>query len=280
VTARESWERSVRFLTDWLKDEQKPELAIVLGSGLGSVIPQLHHSKRISYQQIPGFKATHVAGHGGELVYGVHEKDGRSKAILLLSGRNHGYEGHSVHQVVHNVRSVIGLGVKGIVLTNAAGCLAPQFKIGTPMLITDQINLTGKTPIEGSEFQDLGPLFLDMTCAYHKEWQTIIRDHFKQENKILFEGVYAGLMGPTYETPAEVRMLQGFGAQSVGMSTVWECIAAKHMGAKVAGISCLTNFGAGLIPSELVSHDDVLANGKNFANEFGDALFGAFLKLN
>lgn len=250
---------SLAFLAGRFGEAYQPEVCIVLGSGLSGVFPDESLKEKISFNDLPGFKATAVKGHSGDLA--VIEKDGRN--IVVLRGRVHGYEGYDPGEIVHNLRTMISWGAKKVLLTNAAGCLQPHWKVGEIMLITDQINATSTTPLAGDYGLGFGPRFVDMSQAYCPELQNIARTAFQEQNLPLREGVYCGVPGPAYESPAEVRMFQAFGASAVGMSTVFETLAARQLNARVLGLSCLTNYGTGILKQPL-SHEEVLAAGKSF----------------
>ncbi len=231
-----------------------PSVAVVLGSGLGAFAEQLVDSQIVSYGDIPGFPGVGVVGHAGRLVIGQIGPGGAR--VVAMSGRAHLYEGHSASVVVHPVRALRLWGVKSIVFTNAAGCIHPDFAPGELMLITDHINMTGLNPLTGPNDDRFGTRFPDMSDAYDPVFCDLLRQVAASHSAVLREGVYAGLKGPSYETPAEIRMLGRVGADAVGMSTVCEVIAAHHAGMRAAGISCLTNYAAGLSSSPL-SHAEV-----------------------
>ncbi len=239
--------KSIREKTDFI-----PEIAIVLGSGLGKLADSIESPIVIPYEEIAGFPKPTVIGHGGKLVFGrVGEAN-----VVVMQGRVHLYEGHSPEDVVLPVRTLGLLGIKSLILTNAAGGVNPAFSPGELMVIRDHINLQSSNPLTGMNDDSLGTRFPDMSEAYNKKFSEIIIE-CAIENKIdIRSGVYAGLTGPTYETPAEVNMLRILGADAVGMSTVAECIAANHMGIKVCGVSLITNMAAGLSKTKL-SHKEV-----------------------
>lgn len=230
----------------------QPRLGIVLGSGLGAVADAMDLDAVLEYRDLPGFHSSTVVGHAGRLCLGRLG----GAAVAVMQGRIHLYEGHPERDVVFPVRVLCRLGIDALVVTNAAGGIDRAFSAGDLMLITDQLNLTGRNPLLGENEEALGPRFPDMSAAY----DPALRDHAHAvaaaEGFALREGVYAGLLGPTYETPAEVRMLRGLGAAAVGMSTVLEVIAARHMGTRVLGLSVISNLAAGLSPGPL-SHDEV-----------------------
>ncbi len=228
-----------------------PEVAIVLGSGLGSLLERVEVTAELPFTEVPGLPASTVPGHAGRFVLG---RLGAAR-VLVSAGRVHLYEGHTAAEVTLPVRFMADLGVRTLVLTNAAGTLHPDFPPGTWMMISDHLNLTGTSPLTG------GPHFVDMSAA----WDAELRARFSllagKHGMPLHSGVYAGLPGPQYETPAEVRMLRTLGADAVGMSTVLEAIQARALGLRLAGFSCLTNWAAGLAPGGL-SHAEVIDTGR------------------
>ncbi|MGH9210372.1 MAG: purine-nucleoside phosphorylase [Acidimicrobiales bacterium] len=242
------------------------DVAVVLGSGwrpaadrLGSVVAE------VSTADLGGFPASTVAGHSGR-VRSVASSAGRR--VLVFLGRVHGYEGHEPAAVVHSVRAARAAGCTAIVLTNASGGIREGLRVGQPVLIADHLNLTGRSPLAGAEPPgDLPSRFVDLTEAYAPR----LRELARSVDGSLEDGVYAALPGPHYETPAEIRMLRGLGADLVGMSTVWETIAARHVGLEVLGLSLVTNLAAGLT-GEPLSHADVLAAGRDAADRMGALL--------
>lgn len=229
-----------------------PKVGMVLGSGLGAYIDTLEEMIEIPYDEIPYFNETTVEGHKGRLILG--KVNGVNVAIL--QGRLHAYEGYDMEQVVFPVRTLATLGAEYIFLTNAAGGINFSYKQGDLILIKDHINLMGKNPLVGPNIAELGPRFPDMTKAYCGELRELFKLSAKEINYDLKEGVYGAVLGPTYETPAEINMFRTIGADMVGMSTVPECIAANHLGIKVAGISCITNMAAGIEEKEL-KHEEI-----------------------
>lgn len=275
--------KSVEYLDSWNEGAKVPDIAIVLGSGLSQVVPNYAEMRCLSYEDIPGFKSTNVPGHAGELRIGsikstFNKKETKTREVAFLHGRNHAYEGNDPGEVVHNIRALLTWGVKGIILTNAAGCLNKKWELGRMMLISDQINATGLSPIIDDYGRDFGPRFVDMSKAYSYSWQVQFKSTAALIKEELYSGVYYGVLGPQYETPAEINMMQNLGAHSVGMSTVLETIAARQMGAKVAGISCLTNYGAGLSSSPL-SHEEVMSMGKKFASNMANIVLNTIVDL-
>ncbi len=249
MTIAEKLTQTATWLT--AKMPAKPDTAVVLGSGLGDFVKTLNGGD-IPYAQIPNFPQVGVVGHAGRLVFGQLGP----RNVIAFQGRVHLYEGHPVADTVFAVRTAIQLGAKTVILTNAAGGINAKFKAGDLMVIDDHLNLTGHNALYGKNEDALGPRFPDMSVAYDAELRALAHAQAKALGVTLQHGIYAGLLGPSYETPAEIRMLRTLGADAVGMSTVNETLAARHMGARVLGISCVTNIAAGL-SSELMSHDDV-----------------------
>lgn len=227
-------------------------LAVVLGSGLGGYATTLPEAVTIPYEDIPGFPAPRVEGHAGRLV----STTAASAPVLVLAGRVHTYEGWALDEVVFGVRTAVACGAEVVVLSNAAGGVGEGLEPGDLVLITDHINLAARNPLIGQNDDRLGPRFPDMSTVYPKELRAVAREAAGTAGVTLREGVYAWFLGPSYETPAEVQMARRLGADLVGMSTVPEAIAASHMGARVLGISLVTNLAAGISPVPL-SHDDV-----------------------
>jgi len=250
-----------------------PDLAIVLGSGLGALAdsPEAKSGLSIPFTDIPGFPAPTVAGHGGKLVF--CEFEGRK--LVLQAGRFHFYEGHPMPLVVAPMRLYGRLGVKAVLLTNAAGALNATFGVGDLMALTDHINLFGTNPLIGPNVEP-GPRFPDMTAIYDPGFRAHLHACALKLGQTLREGVYLGLTGPSYETPAEIRAFRVMGADAVGMSTVPEAIVARQEGMRVAGISCLCNMAAGILPQAL-THKEVLEAGAAAAGRF-EALVRAFVR--
>lgn len=255
----------IKQSADFIKSElpETPKMAITLGSGLGEFKNRLTDIKTIPYENIIGFKRTSVAGHTGELIFG---KIG-STPVICLSGRYHAYEGHDQDQIVFPARVMKFLGVKYLLLTNAAGGINTDYNPGDLVVIKDHINMTGKNPLVGENLEELGPRFPDMSNAYNKDFREIINSAASECEIKIKSGVYVGVLGPTYETPAEIRMFKTIGADLVGMSTVPEAIAAHHCGLIVGGISCVTNMAAG-IKDEVLAHDDVKEQAKKVTETF------------
>jgi purine-nucleoside phosphorylase len=242
-----------------------PPVGIVLGSGLGAFTENLANAETFSYSDLPHFPKTRVVGHAGQLVVGTIGANG--PRVAALSGRVHLYEGHATAHVVHSVRALWRWGVRAVVFTNAAGCINPAFEPGDLMMITDHINLSGHNPLTGLNDDRMGPRFPDMSSAYTPALRDDLRSAAKATDVALREGVYAGLAGPCYETPAEIRMLGICGADAVGMSTVCEVIAGRHLGLQIAGISCITNYAAGL-SNQALSHAEVKATANRVRENF------------
>src|SRR2546421_5519373 len=244
--------------------EHHADTAIILGSGLNSLVVDPAKDKIVPYAEFSEIPKPSVPGHVGRFVLGEIE----NTKIIFAQGRVHLYEGHSARDVTSIVRVLAEAGVKQLIVTNAAGALNPKFKPGDWMMITDHINLTGTSPLLGSA------KFLDLTDAYSLRLREKFRAAARKIDIVLHEGVYVGGIGPQYETPAEVRMLQKLGADAVGMSTVLEVIQARALGLEVAGFSCLTNLAAGL-SKEKLSHEEVLEVGKKAAANFAKLLRAA-----
>lgn len=230
----------------------RPRLGIVLGSGLGAFADQLEDAVAVPYAALPGFAHSTVQGHAGRLVAGRCA----GVPLLVMQGRVHRYEGHPLAQVVLPVRAMIAAGCGTLVLTNAAGGIRPDLAPGGLVLITDHLNLVGDNPLLGPNDERLGPRFPDLSVAYDLDLRAAAHAAAREAGLTLAEGVYAALSGPCYETPAEVRMLRTLGADVVGMSTVPEVIAARHMGARVLALSCVANAAAGL--GGVLSHLEVM----------------------
>lgn len=235
----------------------RPAIAVVLGSGLGAFAHELNGRQEIPYADIPGWPESTAIGHAGKLVLGVLN----DLPVAVLSGRAHYYEGHSPEKVVFGVRALGRLSVKAFVFTNAAGGINLAYRQGGLVLVSDHINLQGRNPLVGPNDDVLGPRFPDMSDAYCREFREIAKAVAAEQGIPLPEGVYAAVLGPSYETPAEIRFLRIIGADLVGMSTVPEVIAANHMGRKCLAISCVTNMAAGILPQK-ISHEEVLQNGE------------------
>jgi purine-nucleoside phosphorylase len=256
---------TLQFLKE--KTPFKPQVGVILGSGLGAFVKEIQTELVLPFRDIPNFMPTTVEGHQGNLIFGRV----KGKSIVALQGRNHFYEGHSMDMVVFPTRVMALMGIKVLVLTNSAGGLGDGMEAGDFMIIDDHINLMGTNPLMGPNIKEFGPRFPDMTEAYDKR---LIQKMEKilTKNKVRFhKGVYGGLSGPTYETPSEVRYLKIIGCSAVGMSTVPECIAANHLGLRVAAVSCITNLAAGISKHKL-SHDEVTVTAKKVELQFSSFL--------
>ncbi len=240
-----------------------PDLAIVLGSGLGDFAGTLGDAVSMPYGELPHWPASRIVGHEGRLVVG--SCGGRT--IAALAGRCHAYEGHDLRTVTFGVRALGLLGVRTLVLTNAAGGINTSFTQGGLMLIDDHINLLGNNPLVGENDERFGPRFPDMTAVYSRRLRDVAESAAVAAGVGLSHGVYAALLGPSYETPAEIRFLRTIGADAVGMSTVPEAIAARHMGMEVLGISCITNMAAGVLPQPL-DHAEVMETARRVRGQF------------
>ncbi len=244
-----------------------PKLGLILGSGLGKIADQLKEAVHIPYGEIPHFHATSVEGHAGILSIGKLS----DVPVVLLRGRFHRYEGYPMQEVAFPTRVVCALGIRTLILTNAAGGINTRYRPGDLMLIEDHINLMGDNPLLGPNLKELGPRFPDMTEAYHRDSLNTVRDTATRLDIPTHKGVYVGLLGPTYETPAEIRMLRTLGGDAVGMSTVPESIAANHLGVRVVGISCITNHAAG-ISAHRLTHQEVMEGSKLASEKLGRLL--------
>ncbi len=229
----------------------RPSMAVVLGSGLGGFADELSDRAELPYGEIPGWPVSTAIGHAGKLVIGT--LDGMPLAVM--AGRAHLYEGNTPAQVTHGVRVLRSIGIRGLVLTNAAGGINLALERGGLVLISDHLNLMGANPLVGANDETWGPRFPDMSDAYSREFRDIAKSVAADLAIPLTEGVYAAVLGPSYETPAEIRMLRAVGADVVGMSTVPEVIAANHMSMKALGISCVTNMAAGILPQKITAEE-------------------------
>jgi purine-nucleoside phosphorylase len=251
-----------------------PATAVVLGSGLGGFASSLERAASIPYGDIPNWPMSNVVGHEGRLVVG--EVSGRS--IAALSGRAHFYEGHDLRTVTFATRVLGALGVKTLILTNAAGGINSGFAPGDLMVIDDHINLLGSSPLVGPNDERFGVRFPDLTNVYSPRLRRLADETAAAQGLTLRHGIYAACHGPSYETPAEVRYLRTIGADAVGMSTVPEAIVARHMGIEVLGISCITNFAAGVLPQPL-NHDEVIETAKRVRGTFIALLTGVIAQI-
>jgi purine-nucleoside phosphorylase len=241
----------------------RPQIGLVLGSGLGSFADDLSEAVRIPYAEIPTFPCSTAIGHAGRLVVG---KSG-DVPVAVMQGRVHLYEGYSAAEVAFPTRVLARTGVRALILTNAAGGINLEYGQGALVILRDHISLQGQNPLTGANDERFGPRFPDMSYTYSKRYREIALEEAKKLSIPPREGVYAALAGPSYETPAEIRYLRAIGADLVGMSTVPEAIAARHMGMNVLAISCVTNMAAGIVDKALV-HDEVLEAGRRVMGEF------------
>ena len=251
-----------------------PMTALILGSGLGDFAGTLADAVVTPYEDLPNWPISRVVGHPGQLVVGTVA----GRRIAALAGRVHAYEGHSLDTVVFATRVMGRLGVKELIITNAAGGVNTAFSRGALMTIDDHINLIGANPLTGDNDERFGPRFPDMTEVYSKRLRRLADEAALAKGISLTHGVYAALGGPSYETPAEIRYLRIIGADAVGMSTVPEAIAARHMGLEVLGVSCITNMAAGVLPAPL-NHDEVLETTRQVRGSFISLLEGIVERL-
>jgi purine-nucleoside phosphorylase len=260
MTRRADLSTRLSYALAWVrgKSDVVPTAGVVLGSGLSGLADRLERATVIPYEEIPGFPVSKVPGHRARLVVGELPAEGRRVPIVAMQGRAHGYEGWSADDVAFGARVLCGLGVELLLVTNAAGGVNPSLAPGDLVRIVDHVNLSGLNPLVGDNDDRLGPRFPDMTEAYDARLGALLDGVAAERAVPLRTGVYACMLGPSYETPAEVRMLRALGADVVGMSTVPEVIAARHMGVPVAGVSVVTNLAAGLSRRTL-SHDEVAA---------------------
>jgi purine-nucleoside phosphorylase len=249
----------------------RPQIGLVLGSGLGGFADSLTEATRISYADIPAFPRSTAIGHAGQMVLG---KSG-AVPVAAMQGRVHLYEGYSAQEVAFPMRVFGRMGIRAVILTNAAGGINLNYQQGALVLIRDHINLQGTNPLVGPNDDRFGVRFPDMTQAYAREYRASAKEEAGKLGMTLHEGVYAALLGPSYETPAEIKYLRTIGADLVGMSTAFEVIAARHMGIKVLAISCVTNMAAGIIDQPL-SHQEVMETGERVKTSF-EALLRAVL---
>lgn len=256
---------SIREAAEYIrgKGAAAPEIGLILGSGLGILADLIKDAASIPYQDIPHFPVSTVEGHEGELLIGTIE----GRRVVMMKGRFHMYEGYGPETTAFPVRVMKELGVKSLLVTNAAGGVNTGFSPGDLMLITDHLNLTGRNPLIGPNDNALGVRFPDMSEPYSKRLIGIAREVAASQNFTFREGVYAGLLGPTYETPAEIVMLRRLGADAVGMSTVSETIVARHSGLEVLGISCITNMAAGILDQPL-AHEEVMETAERVRETF------------
>jgi purine-nucleoside phosphorylase len=249
----------------------RPKIGLVLGSGLGAFADQLADATRVPYSAIPSFPRSTAIGHAGQMVIG-HAGD---VPVAVMQGRVHLYEGYTAQEVAFPIRVFGRMGIGAVIITNAAGGINLKYKQGALVVLTDHINLQGTSPLVGANDDRLGLRFPDMTRAYAKEYVQFAREEAAKLGIDLQDGVYAALLGPSYETPAEIRHLRIIGADLVGMSTVAEVVAARHMGLKVLAISCVTNMAAGIL-DQILTHQEVMETGEKVRGQF-EALIRAVL---
>lgn len=256
----EMLQETTQFILE--KGVKEIDFGLILGSGLGELAEEIEEAIVIPYDQIPFFPTSTVVGHAGQLVYGTLS----GKKVLAMQGRFHFYEGHSMQTVTYPVRIMAALKAHSVIVTNASGGVNESFVPGDLMLITDHINFTGQNPLIGPNEDEIGPRFPDMSEAYTLTYREVAKEAASQLDLTLKEGVYMGYSGPTYETPAEIRMSRTMGADAVGMSTVPEVIVAAHSGLKVLGISCITNLAAGMQAN--LNHEEVVETTQRVKQSF------------
>lgn len=249
----------------------RPKIGLILGSGLGAFAESLSDFSRVPYSQIPTFPQSTAIGHAGQMVIG----NAGSVPVAAMQGRVHLYEGYSAQEVAFPIRVFGSMGIRAVILTNAAGGINLKYKQGALVLIKDHINLQGLNPLVGPNDDRFGPRFPDMSYAYSRNFGKVAQEEAARLGLTLDDGIYAALLGPSYETPAEIRYLRTIGADLVGMSTVAEVIAARHMGIEVLAISCVTNMAAGILDQAL-SHEEVMETGQKVRGQF-EALLRAVL---
>ncbi len=252
----------------------RPRVGLVLGSGLGGFADSLADAARIPYADIPSFPRSTAIGHAGQLVMGKAV----TVPVAVMQGRVHLYEGYSAQQVAFPMRVFGRMGIRAVILTNAAGGINLNYQQGALVLIRDHINLQGANPLVGPNDDRFGVRFPDMTHAYEKSYRDLAREEAGKLGMTLHEGVYAAMLGPSYETPAEIQYLRTIGADLVGMSTVFEVIAARHMGMKVLAISCVTNMAAGIVDQPL-SHQEVMETGERVKTSFETLLIAMLPRI-
>ena len=271
-TLYERAEHAARFIHARAGEDVR--VALVLGSGLGAFADELEDARAIPYSEIPGFARPTVEGHAGRLVVGR----AGGATVAAMQGRFHFYEGYTLEEVTFPVRVLGLLGAKSLVLTNAAGGLNNSYEQGALILISDHLNLMGTNPLLGRNDERFGPRFPDMTEVYDREYQEAAIAEAREMGLELRRGIYAALTGPSYETPAEIRMMRLLGADAVGMSTVPEAIVARHMGLRVLGLSCITNMAAGVLDKP-INHEEVIETGERVRETFAELLRRVIPKL-
>jgi xanthosine phosphorylase len=252
----------------------RPRIALILGSGLGGLARRVENATTLAYRDLPGFPELTVAGHAGQLLVGTLA----GTPVIVLNGRKHFYETHDTGPLKTMIRTLKAVGVETLFLSNAAGSLRPHIRVSELMLITDHLNFLGLNPLVGPNDEAFGPRFFSMTDAWDPGLRAKILTAAKTAGLTLHEGVYVAFRGPSFETPAEIRMAQGWGGDAVGMSSVPECLIARHCGLKVAGVSCITNMGAGL-SDENLTHAHTLENAAKGAGAFERLVLAALQVL-
>jgi purine-nucleoside phosphorylase len=265
-------ERAAKFILS--KTKLRPKIGLVLGSGLGAFADELDGATRVPYEKIPSYPRSTAIGHAGRLVIGKVS----GVPVAAMQGRVHFYEGYPLKDVIFPIRVFARMGIRSAILTNAAGGINTEFEQGALVVIRDHINLQGSNPLIGANDERFGPRFNDMTQGYWKEYREYASQEAMRLKIKVFEGVYAALSGPSYETPAEIRYLRTIGADLVGMSTVPEVIAARHMGIRVLGISCVTNMAAGILDM-VINHQEVLETGERVKGQFMALLSAVIPKI-
>ena len=256
------------------KIDFKPEIAIVLGSGLGAFGDQIQVEQTLSYHELEGFPVSTVKGHKGQFLFGYIGE----VPVVLMQGRVHFYEGYTISDVVLPIRLMKLMGAHTLFLTNASGGINPAFHPGGLMMLTDHVSIFAPNPLIGENIEELGTRFPDMSQVYDLELQKILTDTAEENGIELFEGVYAQLTGPSFETPAEIRMLGKLGVDAVGMSTVVEAIVANHMGMRICGVSCISNMAAGISENPL-THEEVQEAADQAAPQFEKLVKEAVKKM-
>ena len=265
-------DEAVRFIRS--KSSLQPRAGVILGSGLGDVVDALKVETSIPYSEIPGARASTVVGHQGRMILAhVHDTP-----VVVMQGRVHFYEGYDMAEVMFLSRVIGRLGIKQLIVTNAAGGINTGFKAGDLMVISDHINMMGANPLRGPNIDDLGVRFPDMSEAYPESLRDIAKEVARELGQLLQEGVYLALSGPTYETPAEIRAFRTLGADAVGMSTVPEVIAMSHMQIPVLGISCITNMAAGMLKQKL-THQEVMDTTARVQKDFTALVLGCLQRF-
>jgi purine-nucleoside phosphorylase len=268
----EKIDEAVRYIRG--RSALQPEVGVILGSGLGDVVDAVEIETAIPYSEIPGAKASTVLGHQGRMIFG----HANGRRVVVLQGRVHFYEGYEMHEVMFLSRVIGRLGIRQLIVTNAAGGVNTSYLAGDLMLISDHINMMGPNPLRGPNIEALGVRFPDMSEAYPESLRAIAREVAKEIGVDIKEGVYLALSGPTYETPAEIRAFRVLGADAVGMSTVPEVLAMSHMGIPVLGISCITNMAAGILKQKL-THQEVIDTTTRVQKQFTALVLGVLKKM-